>query len=219
MLNFDNAINVVERESDRFENGLVDLGFLTKFRKRVLAQSGLSMSGELVKLLETSPLTYFAWGCAREKTVTNVSPNVVRNFGYSPEAFVAEGKAFTELIYPDDFMRVQQEIHENVAVKKLPEYDLYYRVVHADGRIRFVHDHTKVTYGENGEATQSFGFVIDVTDREEARLMLDDYVRAIDQSAIVQIVDREGIIRYANDLYREVTGDEREIIGKPVRVL
>lgn len=37
-----------------------------------------------------------------------------------------------ELIFPDDFMRVQQEIHENVELKKLPEYDLYYRILHSD---------------------------------------------------------------------------------------
>lgn len=36
-------------------------------------------------------------------------------------------------------------------------------------------------------------------------MMLDDYVRAIDQSAIVQIVDKDGVIRYANDLYRSVS--------------
>lgn len=116
-------------------------------------------------------------------------------------------------------MRVQREIYENVEVRKLPEYDLYYRILHSDGRIRFMHDHTHVTYGEDGKAIQSFGFVIDVTDREETRMMLDDYVRAIDQSAIVQIVDKDGIIRYANDLYRNVSGDDREVVGKPVRML
>lgn len=116
-------------------------------------------------------------------------------------------------------MRVQREIYENVEVRKMPEYDLYYRVLHSDGRIRFVHDHTHVTYAEDGKAIQSFGFVIDVTDREETRMMLDDYVRAIDQSAIVQIVDKDGIIRYANDLYRNVSGDDREVVGRPVRML
>ncbi len=116
-------------------------------------------------------------------------------------------------------MRVQKEIHENVEIHKLREYDLYYRILHSDGRVRFVHDHTHVVYDGEGRPVQSFGFVTDVTDREETRLLLGDYVRALDQSAIVQIVDKDGIIRYANDLYRQVSGDEREIIGKPVRML
>ncbi len=66
---------------------------------------------------------------------------------------------------------------------------------------------------------QSYGFVLDVTDREESRFVMDEYVRAIDQSAIVQIVDREGMVVYVNDLYRKVSGDTREIVGKPVRIL
>ncbi|MFZ3233474.1 MAG: PAS domain S-box protein, partial [Patescibacteria group bacterium] len=219
LLDFDRAYDLIEERSENFENGLADLGFLTKFRKRVLTQVSTPDAANLLRIFEKSPLTYFAWECPNDRTVSNVSTNVAKNFGYGPNDFLNGGKSFVDLIYPDDFMRVQREIYENVDQKKLPEYDLYYRILHSDGRVRFVHDHTHVVYDESGRAIQSFGFVFDVTEREETRMMLDDYVRAIDQSAIVQIVDKDGIIRYANDLYRKLSGDERDVVGKPVRML
>lgn len=125
---------------------------------------------------------------------------------------------YLDLIHPDDREKVRRNILTHT-VSKTEEFDLYYRIIRSDGEIRFVRDHAQVSYGDDGKIEQSNSLILDVTEREESLFIIDEYVHAIDQSAIVQVVDREGIIIYANDLYREVSGDTRNIVGKPVRIL
>lgn len=226
ILDFKTAFTRVEERSDRFENGLADLGFLAKFQARCIdgvtgrtasiKEDGPSFSIE--RLFHDGPLAYFSWECPKEKIVRATSPNVERVLGWTPEYFSSERSGYFELIHPDDVETVRKEIEGRIDAMAC-EFDLHYRIVRPGGNVRFVRDHTRVEYASDGRILSSYGFVIDVTDREESLFLVDEYVRAVDQSAIVQIVDREGIILYANDLYREVSGDSREIVGKPVRIL
>ncbi|MDQ1343477.1 MAG: hypothetical protein QG650_196 [Patescibacteria group bacterium] len=217
VLDFDSAFSHIERSSDGFSNGDADVGFLTKFERRVL------LSGKTAEMIsdvfENGPLTYFVWDSRDRFRATGVSPNVSRNFGFSVEEFLYGKKSFSDLIFPEDLARVKREFQENTASGKNTEFDLRYRMYHADGRILFVHDHTSVTYGSDGNIASVRGYVTDVTEHENANRMLNDYVNALDKSAIVQIIDRDGIVRYVNDLYREVSGDTRDIVGKSIRIM
>lgn len=80
LLDFDRAYDLIEERSENFENGLSDLGFLSKFRKRVLTQTATPDAANLLRIFEKSPLTYFAWDCPNDRTVANVSTNVEKNF-------------------------------------------------------------------------------------------------------------------------------------------
>lgn len=80
LLDFDRAYELIEERSENFDNGLSDIGFLTKFRKRVLSQTAKPDAVNLLRIFEKSPLTYFAWDCPSERTVANVSTNVEKNF-------------------------------------------------------------------------------------------------------------------------------------------
>lgn len=111
---------------------------------------------------------------------------------------------YLDLIHPDDREKVRRNILTHT-VSRTEEFDLYYRIIRSDGEIRFVRDHAQVSYGDGGKIEQSNSLILDVTEREESLFIIDEYVHAIDQSAIVQVVDREGVIIYANDLYREVS--------------
>ncbi len=226
ILDFKTAFRLVEERSDQFENGLADLGFLSKFQARCLDGTANrtapalenDSSTSIERLFLEGPLAYFSWECPKEKTVHATTPNVERVLGRTPDYFTSERYGYFELIHPDDVETVRKE-SENRVDAMACEFDLHYRIVRPGGNVRFVRDHTRVEYAPDGRILRSYGFVIDVTDREESLFLVDEYVRAVDQSAIVQIVDRTGIILYANDLYREVSGDSREIVGKPVRIL
>ncbi len=80
MLDFDRAFSLIEERSEGYENGLSDLGFLTKFRKRVLEGLRSSDPSNLLRIFEKSPLTYFSWNCPKDRSVASVSSNVGRNF-------------------------------------------------------------------------------------------------------------------------------------------
>lgn len=80
LLDFDRAYDLIEERSENFENGLSDIGFLTKFRKRVLAKTATPDAANLLRIFEKSPLTYFSWRRPNDRTVANVSTNVEKNF-------------------------------------------------------------------------------------------------------------------------------------------
>lgn len=88
ILNFDAAFKRVEERSDEFTNGLSDLGFLSKFKARVISKSQNERL-EFEKLLETGPFAYFSWKCLQTKTVEEASVNVPRIFGYFPESLTS----------------------------------------------------------------------------------------------------------------------------------
>lgn len=217
ILDFDAVLDRVERLSDDMPNGDADFGLLSKFERRVLSAENAARL--VTEVFENGPLTYFIWNTEKRGSVVSVSPSVYRNFGYEPEHFTKRGNSFSDIIFPEDLERITEEIRTKVEVEKAAEFDLDYRISHADGSIRFVHDHTRVVYGPDGGVAYSRGYVTDVTDQKETDRKLQDYVKALDQSAIVQIVDRDGVILYVNELYNEVSGDFRNIVGKSVRSL
>lgn len=80
LIDFDRAFSLIEERSEGFENGLADIGFLAKFRKRVLARPQSSDAANLLRIFEKSPLTYFCWRHPKDRSVANVSSNVTKNF-------------------------------------------------------------------------------------------------------------------------------------------
>lgn len=56
---------------------------------------------------------------------------------------------------------------------------------------------------------------IELSEREQWNLM-ESYMQAIDNSGIVQIISRDGIIKYVNDMYKTISWDYRDIIWKKV---
>ena len=71
--------------------------------------------------------------------------------GYSPEAFLAKRQiAFADIIHADDRQRVQQEITR--AVSEGRPFALTYRLVAANGAVKWVNEHGNAILDHQGQA-------------------------------------------------------------------
>jgi len=102
-----------------------------------------------------------------DRPVDFVSENVERLLGYPAAAFEG-GLKYTSLIHEDDLERVEAEVSQASQDQKIERFSHQpYRIVKADGEVRWVDDHTLLRKNGDGVITHFEGIVTDVTQREE----------------------------------------------------
>jgi PAS domain S-box-containing protein len=123
------------------------------------------------RLLEAQQLAHIGnweWDIATQ--VLHWSDQVYSIFGVSPETFTPSVTTFENMIHPDDreeFMRKREQmLHE----KQFAEIE--HRILLADGRVRHVHERTKLVSDEQGSIIRVIGTVQDITERKEVEAAL-----------------------------------------------
>ncbi len=161
------------------------------------------------------PAVFFNWADETGWPVEYVSENVTDVFGYTPEQLESGEVPYATLVHEADRDRLTEE----VAVKRDAGTDRFshdpYRVVTADGEIRWVVEHTKRVRRDDGR-TRYLGYLIDVTEQKTREAELQQFRRAVEETAhAIYITDRDGRIEYANPATTEITGyDAEAIVGE-----
>ncbi|UNU21583.1 PAS domain S-box protein [Microcoleus vaginatus PCC 9802] len=128
-------------------------------------------------------------------------------------------------LHPDDRIPTETLLHQ--AVLGQAEYDTEYRIVHPDGSLHFIKAYGVVVRDAQSNPQSMIGVNFDISDRKQAELQrqqliqeLSAFKQALDQSAIVVITDREGVISYVNDRFCVVSGYSRDrLIGQTHRLV
>ncbi len=81
-----------------------------------------------------------------------------------------DGTAFGELILPEDRPVVEHSVLE--APRAGGIFETRYRIRHANGEIRWMHDQSRIVPGPDGEPRWLEGVVVDITDRMQAEMAL-----------------------------------------------
>ena len=136
-------------------------------RLRVVAQLQAERN-----LFITGPTVLFEWVNTDRWPIHKVSPNVAELLGWS--AAELEGKAFDDLLHPDDYARVRAET-QGYTTRRATSFDQEYRLRHKNGEYRRVYDHTHLG-PESGQARYVYGYLLDVTER----------LKAVEQLPIIQ---------------------------------
>jgi phosphoserine phosphatase RsbU/P len=123
---------------------------------------------EMERIVNRSPSVVVLWRAEPGWPVEYVSQSI-RQFGYQADDFVARRLMFGDITHPEDLERVSAELEAHAAAGHL-EYNQEYRIVCADGSVRWVEDHTVVRVNARGEVTHHEGLLNDVTARKEAGL-------------------------------------------------
>ncbi|MEW6401522.1 MAG: PAS domain S-box protein, partial [Chloroflexota bacterium] len=79
------------------------------------------------------------------------------------------------LIHPDDRPRTVQVLNEALAGG--PPYKVDYRVIRPSGEVRYIHSFAELTRDESGKPLRMFGTMIDITERKQAEIALEERVR------------------------------------------
>ena len=126
----------------------------------------LARREELEQIVNRSPSIVVLWKAEENWPVEYVSQSI-RQFGYQPEDFTSRRLSFRGITHPDDRERVGAEVDAHAA-NGHREYSQEYRIVCADGSIRWVDDHTVVRFDSEGGVTHHEGLISDITPRKDA---------------------------------------------------
>jgi len=212
--------NVFKRGADGRPHHIIGLSQDISERKRIEEEQSI------VKLIiETSNNMLFRWDNKPNWPVIYVTDNVSRILGYSGEDLLLGKVRYSEILHPEDIGRIKEEIayyHSN----KIRYYEHEYRLICKDGSVKWFEDRTSVILNSLGEVMYYQGILIDITERKNSEMKIQRSLKeitnlkfALDQSAVVNIVDTDFNIIYVNDKYCEATQYTRDyLIGKQYKI-
>ena len=130
-------------------------------------RASLAKREELEQIINRSPSVVALWKFEANQWPVEFVSQSIRQFGYQPEDFTSRRLSFRSITHPDDRERVGAEVDAH-ATTAHHEYNQEYRIVCADGSIRWVDDHTVVRFNADGQVTHHEGLITDITVRKDA---------------------------------------------------
>ena len=134
--------------------------------------------------------------------------------------------AYASLMHPDDTDRVYDIVTK--ALDKRNPFSCEYKINTKSGELKWVWEQGVGIYDKNGVLVNIEGFITDITQqkmqnnelqkelaKKDKELLinlslLNEYKRAVDESAIVTKTNKKGIITYVNDEFCRISGFSRE---------
>lgn len=123
-------------------------------------------------LFSQGPVVLIRWRPAPSRSVAFVSGNI-RDWGFDPQALMADPDSFYKWVHPEDRQRVQEEAQGHFA-GGANSWSQYYRLLCADGKVRWVFDRTVVVRDAGGRMVAFDGYLLDVTEALEAAKKLEE---------------------------------------------
>ncbi|MCG5548736.1 PAS domain-containing protein [Halorhodospira halochloris] len=141
------------------------------------------------RLFIGGPTVIFQWQMVPGWPITYVSPNVFSVLGYKPQDLIGGAVIYPQLVHPDDFERVSQEVEYHRSIGSEYFEHKPYRLLHADGSYRWFYDFTVIERRQTGSDYHS-GYLVDITKHKETELAL---ARSEHRYRLAQSVARFGI--------------------------
>ena len=128
------------------------------------------------------PGVVYRCGCDVDWTIRFISEDIADLVGYPASDFIDNRvRRYGSLIYPPDRPRVVVEIDR--ALEQGAPYSLSYRLVHADGSIRWISEQGRAVLGDNGERAWLDGVILDISERVLAEQARDRAQQALGEQA------------------------------------
>ncbi|MFZ0930384.1 MAG: PAS domain S-box protein [Syntrophobacteraceae bacterium] len=197
------------------------LGVIEDITERRMAEDALRENQRVLSTL-LSNLHGMAYRCRNHLhcTMEFVSHGCLALTGYEPEDLIDNARlSYNDLIHPEDQESVWQDVQRALAAHG--PFQLLYRILAADGTLKWVWEQGRGVLDEDGALIALEGFITDITERKQAEEERVRLATAIEQAAeAIFITDSDWIIQYVNPAFEHLTGyDSREIIGRHTRIL
>ncbi|NMF83783.1 diguanylate cyclase [Nodosilinea sp. P-1105] len=154
-----------------------------------------------------------------ESVVWSVHPNSLATiyvnsatqavYGYSPEAFLSHPELWFNCVYPEDRSWLMAAIQQLDQTGKL---DCEYRIVRADGIIRWVHGQARLVVDAEQNPIRIDGTTVDISDRKQAELALKD-LQATQQAMLDAIPDLLMRVNGEGYILNLISGGEIALYG------
>ncbi|MEP7244955.1 MAG: diguanylate cyclase, partial [Gammaproteobacteria bacterium] len=102
-----------------------------------------------------------------EWTMDFVSEGCMRVTGYQPRELLYNGRvSYESITHPEDLLGVREAVRN--ALEAQQRFDIEYRIIHADGGVRWVWERGTGVHDEQGRLVAIEGLVQDITERRNA---------------------------------------------------
>ena len=164
--------------------------------------------------------------CANDPdwTIQYLSDNIEQTVGYPATDFINNcRRTFASIIHPDDQQYVYDTIQE--IFQRQNHYGVEYRVIRADGQVRWFYESGQAIHNAAGEAQYIDGISIDITVQKQAELELaqnESRFRQLVKDVAVGIIvhNPQGEIILANERAADIFGLSLEqLLGKSTQDL
>ena len=141
------------------------VGVLRDITERKQAEDELKRARDQFQSL-TENIPGLSYHCQFDEhwTALYVSEGAEQVTGYPAEEFIHNSvRTLQSLVHPDDTGYVADRINTSVAQKR--GWDIDYRILHRDGKVRWVHEKGRAIFEHDGSVAYLDGFVHDITRR------------------------------------------------------
>lgn len=139
--------------------------------------------------------------------------------GYKPEQICGNGNLnWDNLIHPEDRERVLTKVKE--AISKRKSYQLFYRILTAEKKMKWIWDQGFGVRDENGKVRSLEGFMQDITRLKETESALEQEKESLHRyldtaASIFLVINKNHTVELVNKKGCEILGcAEEKIIGK-----
>jgi PAS domain S-box-containing protein len=165
---------------------------------------------ELRTLVANVPGVVYRSEVAPPWILTRMSEGALALTGRPAEEFTSGATKYAGIILPEDLPLVERAVADGVA-NRAP-FHIVYRILHTDGRPRWIQESGRCIEGIDGKPGHLDGVLLDITARRQAETLYQGvWDRSIDA---MRLVDTDGRIVEVNDAFIRLFGLPRErVIG------
>lgn len=192
---------------------------------------------EIIKLINKLPSMLYRCRSDDNWSLDFISDGCEELIGYTNEEMLSNSKVkFTNMIHPDDKDWTYEILSD--ALEKKRHFNFEYRIIVKDGTIKWVWEQGVGVYDSKGKIKYLEGYITDITkqkmqdinfekelhQKDKELLMkhslVNEYKKAVDESAIVSKTNSKGIITFVNDAFCKNSGyTKEELLGKSHNIL
>ncbi len=167
------------------------------------------------EMAESVPVSFFVYSPDLSQSLYK-SPQCEQIWGYTPEEFYQKPDLWKDRIHPEDLPQVLQAAPQVIRGEK----PVTYRIIHRDGRVRWLRTSCRPIFNEQQEVIRIAGITEDITEQKEAELALQESEARL--KAILDgipfpifVKDLQGRYLQVNQAYLQKNGKlPEEVLGK-----
>ncbi|WP_426071333.1 PAS domain S-box protein [Janthinobacterium sp. DSP2-3-3] len=181
------------------------VAFVTDMRSsRSMEQALKDSERQYRTLIRNIPGVSFHCSFAPEWKMIFISDAVFNLTGWMPQDFVEGRVRLFDLVHPDDRQRVNDTCVQAAGEKR--DFENVYRLIHRDGRERWVRESSGPVLDNDGVVRWIDGVILDITESELRNAEYEGKVTAISRAMAVIEFDLQGCILAANQNFLDLVG-------------
>ena len=163
----------------------------------------------LTAALSAAETGTFRWDISADRIESD--PNLDRLFGLTEGATARPVGAFVDAVHPDDRARVQERLQRSA--RDGSDFDMEFRVVRADGSVRWLADRARAVFDDAGRPAYMTGACTDITSRKLAEQGLREEARILELlnrtgAMLSSTLDLQALVQAVTDAATELSGAE-----------